>query len=68
MMEDWQLRVLKERTDLTEKLVKLVSMLGDERSRSLTMRDEDLAPMMRQAEIMLEYQRVLTLRIRQFQQ
>jgi hypothetical protein len=58
-----QQRVLDERAELTERLTKLVAFLG---SGADAIADEDLGSLMRQAEVMLEYQRILTIRVRGF--
>jgi hypothetical protein len=64
-MQDWQQRVIDEKLDVTAKLVAVVSSLGDaEFVDSLS--DNQLAELMRQAEVMLEYQRILILRTQSF--
>lgn len=63
-MSPYQQRVLDELTDLTSKLVKLVEFIGSDTARDLD--DENLGPLMKQVEVMLEYQRVLVMRIRLF--
>lgn len=63
-MEAWQNRVIEENSELTERLVKLVAFLAS--PVALKMDEAALGLMMRQAEVMLEYQRVLVTRIRGF--
>jgi hypothetical protein len=57
----WRERVIDERADLTDKLIKLVAALGGD----IGMRVNDFNLLYEQAATMLQYQRILTLRLRQ---
>ena len=63
-MEAYQERVVTECDELTERLGKLVAFIGSPTARELD--EQTLVPMLHQASIMLELQRVLVLRIRGF--
>jgi acyl-CoA reductase-like NAD-dependent aldehyde dehydrogenase len=60
----WRSRVLEERTELTDKLVKLVTALGGDIGMRVT-NSNDFNLLYEQAATMLQYQRILTLRLRQ---
>ena len=60
----WRSRVLEERTELTDKLAKLVTALGGDIGMRVTS-SADFNLLYEQAATMLQYQRILTLRLRQ---
>ena len=62
-MEDWQQRVLDERRELDERLVKLLSFLVN-KSFGVSKADVDL--LCDQRDIMIEYRDVLDARIARF--
>lgn len=63
-MKDFQIRVIEEKAQLTERLSKLVAFLGSDAACEAN--EDDVALLMKQAEIMQEYQRVLVMRVRRF--
>lgn len=62
--EDYQQRVVDERVELEEKLLKLQTFLISEKSNSLDSVDRKL--LTRQAAIMLDYSEILSERIDRF--
>ncbi len=62
----WRDRLIIERAELTDKLGKLVAALGGDIGSTVAS-SSDLSLMFDQAEAMLKYQHILTLRLRQSQ-
>lgn len=58
----WQERVAEERAELTERLVKLTAAMGGD--LALNIDETAYVLLLRQAELMSEYQKVLTMRLR----
>lgn len=63
-MQDYQLRVIKERDDLLEKIKKLTTFLMSDASSQVSAEEKD--KMWRQLNIMLAYGNVLSVRIDSF--
>lgn len=65
-MQDYQLRVLKEKNELDERIEKLTKFIADDYFNSLSPRDQEL--LNQQQTIMLEYQNILGQRLESWQE
>ena len=63
-LQPWQIRVIDELEQLTDRLSKLTKMLGSE--DAIHIPAEEVLTLQHQAAVMLEYQKTLHLRVRRF--